>query len=57
MARFELRPDDAARDHYSASPSGPSRELVDRVLGEEDPSLRAGLRMVFGIPRPGEHHL
>lgn len=57
MARFELRPDQAARDHYNAPRFGPSQELVDRVLGEEDAALRAGLRLVFGIPRPGERHI
>lgn len=59
MARFELRADDAARHHYDSPPplSGPSEELVNRVHGEEDASLRAGLRLVLGIPRPGERHI
>jgi hypothetical protein len=59
MARFEVRADDAARSHYASLPPGwgPSHELVDRVLSEEDRSLRAGLRLVLGIPRPGERHV
>ncbi|MFI1203547.1 hypothetical protein ACH4VR_29645 [Streptomyces sp. NPDC020883] len=59
MARLELRADDAARHHYDSPPLplGPSQELVDRVLGEEDRALREGLRLVLGIPRPGERHL
>jgi len=46
MARVELRADNAARHHYDNPPpsSGPSEELVNRVLGEEDPALREGLR-------------
>ncbi|MDX3068265.1 hypothetical protein PV518_39940, partial [Streptomyces sp. ND04-05B] len=58
MARFELRADDQARQHYGSPPPqwGPSEDLVNRVLGEEDPSLREALRFVLGIPRPGEHH-
>jgi hypothetical protein len=62
MARFELRADDAARDHYDSpppllGPSGLSEELVNRVMSEEDASLREGLRFVLGIPRPGERHI
>ncbi|KOU51855.1 hypothetical protein [Streptomyces sp. WM6378] len=59
MARFELRADDAARHHYNGPPpgSGPTEELVNRVLSEEDPSLREGLRLILGIPRPGERHI
>ncbi|MGW3389531.1 hypothetical protein [Streptomyces cinereoruber] len=58
MARFELRADDAARHHYDSPPPGSgTEELVDRVLSEEDPALREGLRFLLGIPRPGERHI
>lgn len=58
MARFELRADDQARHYYGSPPPhwGPSEDLVSRVLAEEDASLREGLRLVLGIPRPGERH-
>ena len=56
---FELHADDDARSHYGCRPPsfGLSDVLVNRVYGEKDVALREGLRLLFGIPRPGERHI
>ncbi len=55
MARFELRADDQARQHYldvPASHRGLSEELMNGLMSEPDGALRRGLMLVLGVPHP-----